>query len=414
MTAKKLRDKKRRRAAKLANQAWEAAEEEDFLFARKLIQRAIGLAPANPRLRCDEGLLAVMEGDDEQAARAFQDAISLAPDFAEAYAELADLRVRQGMLFDAIQLIDTARQYAPTSDVFAKKELAYRQMAGALADSSDRQSTTVEPGAMECPIYEACRGQHPELADNIDGQPWSEVAAELTRRGVVHLHDVAPDSWTSLCLALEHDDSNFAQTVKMDKPRFGRGVYRYFASPLPSAVDAMRRLLYPHLAKIANQWEQTLARQLGQSVELVYPTHWEGFRIRCAHAGQTAPTPLFLTYEKGGFNGLHRDLRGRVAFPIQSLAVLSERLEKPAEKHQDLVPENSFVGGEFVFCDDPLRKSSDKVAVPASRGDIVLFCTASRLVKVGDVFGRRPVQHGMAEVAHGVRRAIAVPFHEYE
>ena len=44
----------------------------------------------------------------------------------------------------------------------------------------------------------------------------------------------------------------------MDKSHFGKGVYRYFRPPIPAQVDALRRQFYPHLAKIANRWQQIL------------------------------------------------------------------------------------------------------------------------------------------------------------
>lgn len=410
VNSKKLRDKKRRRAAKLSTQAWEAAEEGDLLFARKLMQRAIGLCPANPRLRCDDGMLALMDDDRDQAAKSFQDAISLAPDFAEPYAHLADLRLRQGMVFDALRLIDSAVELDPTSSTYAKRQSTYRQLAGVpLEGESSSHRAPIEHS--DCPIAATLREQFPKLAESIEQQDWSAITDKLTRKGIVHLSNFAPKAWCDACLALEYDETRFAQTVHMDKPRFGRGVYRYFANPLPPEIDAMRRLLYPPLAAIANQWQQTLCCQVNQEATSSYPPHWEGFRIRCAHAGQTSPTPLFLTYPEGGFNAFHRDLRGHVVFPLQSLIVLNDRLEaeQPAEDS-----ETSFRGGEFLFCDDPLRRPSDQVVVPAGRSDLVLFCSSFRLVKVGDIYGQRSVQHGMAPVTWGTRRAIGIPFHEFE
>lgn len=84
MNAKKQREKNRRRASKLAEQAWEAADDENFELAAKMIRRAVELNPANPVLWHDQGALLLKLNEDDQAATAFRMAISTAPDFAEA------------------------------------------------------------------------------------------------------------------------------------------------------------------------------------------------------------------------------------------------------------------------------------------------------------------------------------------
>ena len=54
-------------------------------------------------------------GQDESAAQAFQAAIQLAPDFAEAYASLAAIRARQGKMEQAVALGREAARHAPDS-----------------------------------------------------------------------------------------------------------------------------------------------------------------------------------------------------------------------------------------------------------------------------------------------------------
>jgi hypothetical protein len=193
----------------------------------------------------------------------------------------------------------------------------------------------------------------------------------------------------------------FAKTVVMDRPEFGQGVYRYFRSPIPRVVDQLRRAVYPYAARLANSWQ----RLLGETK--CYPEAWDAFQDECRQAGQTTPTPILLKYVAGGFNALHRDLRGAVFFPIQMVVILSPRSE------QLPVPANGFQGGEFQFCDIPEGKKAQRRHVAAGLGDAVLFCTRDRLVAVGGAYGLQPVKHGMATVTAGVRLALGVPFHEY-
>ena len=135
----------------------------------------------------------------------------------------------------------------------------------------------------------------------------------------------------------------------MDREDFGRGVYRYFQAPLPQSVDALRRGVYPHVARIANEWQQLL----GEPER--FPNDWEDFRKVCAAAGQTVPTPILLRYEAGGFNALHRDLRGSVFFPIQMAVVLSP-----------IGPEG-FLGGEFLLCARGRSRGREIAAGPRRR-----------------------------------------------
>ena len=167
---------------------------------------------------------------------------------------------------------------------------------------------------------------------------------------------------------------------------------------MPEVIEGLRRAVYPHVAQIANHWQELL-RETDR-----YPEDWEGFRAVCRDAGQTSPTPIMLRYGPGGFNALHRDLRGSVFFPIQMAVVLSPRLDQAPD---------GFAGGEFLFRDVPERPKSRRREMAAGLGDAILFCTRDRLVPIGGVYGLQPVKHGVAEITAGMRFVLGVPFHEY-
>jgi hypothetical protein len=205
------------------------------------------------------------------------------------------------------------------------------------------------------------------------------------------------DTCVGLRSLFDRDDL-FAKTVAMDQPTFGRGAYRYFRAPVPEVVEGLRRAVYPHVARVANRWQELL-READR-----YPDDWEAFRAVCHRAGQATPTPILLRYGPGGFNALHRDLRGAVFFPIQMAVVLSPRLDQAPD---------GFAGGAFLFRDVPERPKSRRREVAAGLGDAVLFCTRDRLVPIGGVHGLQPVKHGVAEITAGTRVVLGVPFHEY-
>src|SRR5437016_7464585 len=113
MNPKKQKVKDRRRARKLADEAWEAANAGNLDLAEKIIRRAVSAQEDNPVLWNDQGVLLALRHKDLEAAESFRAALSLAPTFAEPYARLAALRMRQGCTREAVALQTQAVNYAP-------------------------------------------------------------------------------------------------------------------------------------------------------------------------------------------------------------------------------------------------------------------------------------------------------------
>src|SRR5262245_50137745 len=131
MTPKKQKEKDRRRARRLAEQAWEAANEQQNLdLAEKLIRRAVATQEDNPVLWNDQGTLLLIRKKEAEAEESFRSAISLAPNFAEPYAQLAAIRLRQGLIDDAIALQSQAAKYAVGVRQYADQLESYRALAG--------------------------------------------------------------------------------------------------------------------------------------------------------------------------------------------------------------------------------------------------------------------------------------------
>jgi hypothetical protein len=251
---------------------------------------------------------------------------------------------------------------------------------------ADQRKRSVEP-----PL-----GDHwPELKARIYSLDWPDIDGQLSAHGVACLLNLLETAECEALRSMFGEDRRFAKTVAMNKSRFGKGVYRYFANPIPPLVDVIRRLIYPFVSEIANRWQELLKN------EERYPATWSEFRDFCAAAGQTTPSPLLLSYETGGFNALHQDIRGTVFFPIQLVVVLSPRASSPADP-------SGFTGGDFLLCD-----ANDCHTIPAGLGDAILFCTYGKLVQLGADYGIQPVKHGMSRIESGNRFAIGIPFHEF-
>jgi hypothetical protein len=181
----------------------------------------------------------------------------------------------------------------------------------------------------------------------------------------------------------------------MARHRFGVGEYKYFADPLPPLVQAFRTLMYPRLVPVANRWSALLGMRDR------YPPDFAGLRALCNRHGQKRPTPLLLHYETGGYNCLHQDLYGRVAFPLQLTCLLSE-------------PEADFRGGEFLLVEQRPRQQSRGESVPLARGEAVIFATRHRPAAGARGHYRATLRHGVSRLRSGERYTLGIIFHDAE
>jgi Flp pilus assembly protein TadD len=149
MTAKKQKDKERRRARKQSDEAWEAVNAGELHLALKLSLRAVATQPDNPRLWNDRGRILLLGEKTHEAERAFRYAIRLARDFAEPYHHLAAIRQQQDRLDDAVALEADAVRLAPDNVEYAEQLAAVPRPGGTAASSNARETALGEPGT--CP-----------------------------------------------------------------------------------------------------------------------------------------------------------------------------------------------------------------------------------------------------------------------
>jgi hypothetical protein len=198
------------------------------------------------------------------------------------------------------------------------------------------------------------------------------------------------------CLAIAgwyDDGERYRSTVVMSRHGFGQGEYKYFDYPLPRLVMTLRQRAYPYLATIVNRW----AALLGETTR--FPATLDRFTAECHAAGQLHPTPLILRYETGGYNRLHQDIYGEIAFPLQMAILLSE-------------PGRDFEGGEFILAEQKPRMQSRAEVVPLRQGDAVLFTVNERPVKGARGYYRARMRHGISTVRRGQRTTLGISFHD--
>lgn len=233
-------------------------------------------------------------------------------------------------------------------------------------------------------------GAHHARMEAID---WAAVAADLNSQGSAVVERLLEPAQCRSLVALYPQDTLFRSRVVMGRHGFGRGEYKYFSYPLPDLVAQLRATLYPHLAPIANRWNELL------DIAVRFQTQHAEFLQRCAQAGQTRPTPLMLQYAAGDYNCLHQDLYGEHVFPLQVAVLLSQ-------------PDEDFTGGEFVLTEQRPRMQSRAEVVPLGQGDAVVFAVHHRPVKGVRGMYRVNLRHGVSRVRSGHRHTLGVIFHD--
>jgi len=233
----------------------------------------------------------------------------------------------------------------------------------------------------------------PSVRQRIRALPWDDYYQPLSELGYAVTPPILTPAECSELRALYSRNELFRSTVIMERVRFGRGDYKYFADPLPEMVRELRTHAYPPLADIANRW----ASFLGEHSQ--FPATHEEFLAICHRAGQTRPTPLLLHYEQDGYNCLHRDIYGAIAFPMQMVFLLGQH-------------GRDWEGGEFVMVENQLRAQSRAEVVSPDEGCAIVFTTRYRPLPQSRA--RADMRHGVARVRRGSRYTLGIIFHDAE
>lgn len=222
---------------------------------------------------------------------------------------------------------------------------------------------------------------------------WKALTGELDGFGCAVLPGLLTSEECNSVASLYTDQSHFRSHIIMARHGFGKGEYRYFKYPLPNLIGSIRTALYPHLANVANGWNERMG------LKQRFPSEHAAFLQQCHAAGQTRPTPLLLQYVPGDFNCLHQDLYGDLAFPIQVAILLSE-------------PDRDFTGGEFALTEQRPRMQSRIEVVPLRQGDAVAFAVHNRPVQGTKGSYRVNLRHGVSRVRSGMRHTVGIIFHD--
>ena len=233
----------------------------------------------------------------------------------------------------------------------------------------------------------------PSIKARVAAFDWPRIDRELDASGYALTGPVLTRAECTELIALYPQRERFRSRVDMTRLRYGVGEYKYFARPLPKIIEQLRATLYGRLAPAANRWGKLL------DDDEPYPASLSAFIESCAEHGQARPTPLLLRYETGGYNCLHQDLYGDVAFPFQFTCVLSKLGD-------------DFEGGEFLLVEQRPRAQSRGEAIVMDQGEGIIFTNRYRPVAGTRGHYRVNVRHGVSTLHGGERYSLGIIFHD--
>lgn len=233
----------------------------------------------------------------------------------------------------------------------------------------------------------------PEKEGRFANVPWGEVHASLWSHGFGRIGAVLERDECEYLRSLYAKPELFRSRINMERFRFGRGEYQYFAPPIPALVAQLRESLYGRLHDVANDWMEAL------SLRGDFPADFGTFLKRCHTHGQTRPTPLLLHYKAGDYNCLHQDLYGDIVFPFQVVFCLSR-------------PDEEFTGGELLLVEQRPRAQSLGHAVRLNQGEAVVITTRYRPAKGSKGYYRTNFRHGVSPLLSGERYTLGIIFHD--
>ena len=231
------------------------------------------------------------------------------------------------------------------------------------------------------------------IHSRVEALDWPQIVSDLDTYGCALASGVLEPEICRSLAALYSQDGLFRSRIIMSRHGFGRGEYKYWNHPLPDVVTELRGAFYPHLAEVANRWNQAMR------IDVQFPPRLPAFLKQCHSAGQTKPTPLLLQYNAGDFNCLHQDVYGELVFPLQVAFLLS-------------APGEDFIGGEFVLTEQRPRMQSRAEVVGLKQGDGVIFAVRQRPVQGTRGTYRVNLRHGVSRIRSGRRHTMGIIFHD--
>jgi hypothetical protein len=364
MTSKKERHRRRRHAERELAAAWAALDDGNPVLAERASRRALETGFVNPRMWREHGLILLRCGKDAEGEEALRRAIALAPQYADAFADLARVQATRGKLAAAARLQQRVVELRPDS---AADRALWDEWRAHLPPAEEPDTA-----AGDAPPF--------SFTQRTARFDWDVVLAEVRAKGAAVLAGLLEPQESAALVARFGDEAAFEFEERRDD-ELEHWEARMLRAPLPGPLPALRAELRARAAAIAS----ALGVELGWREQLpVQVPRKPGARsavglVRYPPRGQRAP--------RGGAGH---------GFPL-ALEV-------------DLGP---GPGTSELLLDDvrPGRRVHVHRFATAA-GDGVLFCSRERLVMIAGVAARQPVRAGRAVSGGAARFVLELPFED--
>ncbi|AIV48086.1 oxygenase, catalysing oxidative methylation of damaged DNA family protein [Burkholderia pseudomallei TSV 25] len=229
------------------------------------------------------------------------------------------------------------------------------------------------------------------LTANIDRLNWLSIAKQLDTEGYAVLPDFLSEG-AARDLVRRSNALSAARSVSLASIDLGRGELIYLGMDLSMPVELWRTAFYPHLAKIANRWNETLG------VSDRYPPILIDFFRSNQKTGQVKAQTYLSRLRTEDHIALHQRSESVQVFPLQVVVLLSE-------------PGVDFLGGEFVMTEQRPRMQSRPMVLPLKLGDAAIIATAERPFRGTKGYYRVNLKHAISRVRKGERVGLELSFH---
>lgn len=376
--SRKQQRRQRHRVEREVEEAWQALEDGERALAVRLARRAGEEGAVNPRVLLDCGRILLLCDEDEDAEAALRESIRLAPNYADAFAALAELQAKAHKMAAAVRLQEKVVELEPGNEVARRRLLEWEAVLS--ASGAAREEPTEDTGGGD-----ATSQPSPStlaFARRMGKCDLSVLSEEVMRQGWSGVRGVLSERDRADLLAAYGAEAGLSQEFVVPHEQ-RRARYRWILEPLPELVVGLRAALWPVAVGLTFLLQAMLARRSS-----VFPASLDAW-LAASRARGTRPESIRLVRLEAGVAMPPTRLESHAAFPLRAVVDLGGGAGSGPDD------------ATLVLTDQRPGKKVRSQRARTEPGDVLLFCARERLDRVGDAFGLQPVKFAFGPFAGG-------------